>query len=51
MFVFQNIEVEEAHVDEWSVDDLLSFINGEEKGTFILLFLSYLFDILYTFVN
>lgn len=29
---FQNVEVEEEHVDERSVDDLLSFINGEDGG-------------------
>lgn len=30
---FQNVEVEEEqHVDERSVDDLLSFINGEDEG-------------------
>lgn len=39
VFVFQNIEVGEEHVDERSVDDLLSFINGGEKGTYELLFL------------
>lgn len=30
--VFQNVEVEEERVDERSVDDLLSFINGKERG-------------------
>lgn len=30
--VFQNVEVEEERVDERSVDDLLSFINGEDGG-------------------
>lgn len=30
--VLQNIEVEEDHVDERSVDDLLSFINGGDGG-------------------
>lgn len=51
-FVFvQNIEVGEEHVDERSVDDLLSFINGGEKGTYELLFLSYLFDMLHGSIN
>lgn len=30
--IFQNVEVEEERVDERSVDDLLSFINGGEGG-------------------
>lgn len=34
--MFQNVEVEEEHVDERSVDDLLSFINGNDRGTFLL---------------
>ena len=28
----QNVEVEEERVDDRSVDDLLSFINGENGG-------------------
>lgn len=28
----QNIEVEEEHVDNRSVDDLLQFINGDDGG-------------------
>lgn len=31
-FVSQNIEVEEERVDDRSVDDLLSFINGDNGG-------------------
>lgn len=31
----QNVEVEEERVDERSVDDLLSFINGEDGGIFL----------------
>lgn len=30
---FQNVEVEAEHVDDRSVDELLSFINGENGGT------------------
>lgn len=30
----QNVEVEEEHVDERSVDDLLSFINGGNGGIY-----------------
>jgi len=30
--MFQNVELEEEHVDERSVDDLLSFINGNDAG-------------------
>lgn len=30
--MFQNVEAEEEHVDERSVDDLLSFINGNDAG-------------------
>ena len=30
--MFQNVEVEEEHADERSVDDLLSFINGNDEG-------------------
>lgn len=30
--MFQNIEVEEERVDDRSVDDLLSFINGGHEG-------------------
>jgi S-phase kinase-associated protein 1 len=30
--MFQNVELEEEHVDERSVDDLLSFINGNDGG-------------------
>lgn len=30
--MFQNVEVEEECVDDRSVDDLLSFINGGNKG-------------------
>lgn len=32
---FQNVEVEAEHVDDRSVDELLSFINGENGGTSI----------------
>ena len=35
--MFQNVEVEEEHVDERSVDDLLSFINGNDGGIPLLL--------------
>ena len=39
--IFQNVEVEEEHVDERSVDDLLSFINGNDGGrAFLSLFFS-----------
>lgn len=31
--VFQKIEVEEEHVDERSVEDLLTYINGGDRGT------------------
>lgn len=30
--MFQNVEVDEERVDERSVDDLLSFINGADGG-------------------
>jgi hypothetical protein len=30
--LFQNVEVEEERVDDRSVDDLLSFINGGDGG-------------------
>ena len=30
--MFQNVEVEEDRVDDRSVDDLLSFINGGDGG-------------------
>ncbi|CAN0884207.1 SKP1-like protein 21 [Linum grandiflorum] len=33
----KNIEAEEEHVDERSVDDLLSFINGENSGAVVLM--------------
>lgn len=35
--MFQNVEVEGERVDERSVDDLLSFINGVDGGTIFLL--------------
>ena len=38
--MFQNVEAEEEHVDERSVDDLLPFINGNDGGK---AFLSLLF--------
>lgn len=42
--MFQNVEVEEEHVDERSVDDLLSFINGNDGGKLkILIFPFYVF--------
>ena len=42
--MFQNVEVEEEHVDERSVDDLLSFINGADGGkSFLLLFFFFFF--------
>lgn len=31
-FMFQNVEVEEERVDQRSVDDLLTFINGGNGG-------------------
>lgn len=34
ILIFQNVEVEEEHVDERSVDDLLSFINGGNGGIY-----------------
>jgi len=30
--MFQSVEAEEEHVDKRSVDDLLSFINGDDEG-------------------
>jgi len=30
--MFQSVEVEEEHIDKRSVDDLLSFINGNDEG-------------------
>lgn len=30
--MFQNVEGREEHVDDRSVDDLLSFINGNDGG-------------------
>ena len=36
--MFQNVEVEEEHVDERSVDDLLSFINGNDAGKLSIFF-------------
>lgn len=30
--MFQNAEIEDEHADERSVDDLLSFINGNDGG-------------------
>lgn len=30
--MFQNVETEEEHVDDRSVEDLLSFINGGNGG-------------------
>lgn len=30
--MFQNVEVDEELVDDRSVDDLLSFINGDDGG-------------------
>jgi len=42
--MFQNVEVEEEHVDDRSVDDLLSFINGNDGGKLnILILLIFLF--------
>ena len=42
--MFQNVEVEEEHVDERSVDDLLSFINGNDGGKLnILIFPFFVF--------
>lgn len=36
IYIFQNVEVEEQQrVDERSVDDLLSFINGGDGGIFM----------------
>lgn len=32
MCTVQNVEVEEEHVDERSVEDLLTFINGGDGG-------------------
>ena len=34
--VFQNVEIEEERVDDRSVDDLLSFINGGKGGILLL---------------
>lgn len=38
--LFQNVEVEEERVDDRSVDDLLSFINGGDGGIWEKLSLS-----------
>jgi len=45
--MFQNVEAEEEHVDERSVDDLLSFINGNDGGILsisVLIFVHFLFS-------
>jgi hypothetical protein len=44
--MFQNVEVEEEHVDERSVDDLLSFINGNDRGILSVSVLIFLYFIL-----
>lgn len=41
--MFQNVEVEEEHVDERSVDDLLSFINGNDGGNLSISFLFFVY--------
>ena len=33
IYMLQNVEVEEERVDERSVEDLLTFINGGDGGT------------------
>jgi hypothetical protein len=44
--MFQNVEVEEEHVDERSVDDLLSFINGNDRGILSVSVLIFVYFIL-----
>ena len=48
--VFQNVEVEEERVDERSVDDLLSFINGEDGGVCGQWFYFILFVVIFGFI-
>lgn len=42
--MFQNAELEGEHVDERSVDDLLSFINGNGEGNLNIFYPCFLWN-------